>query len=251
MAGELSWYTGCAFERNFKDGTIKMSQTAFVEELLKRFENQCPPKTSAIPANPLIELAPRAEDDPGEKWPYREAVGSPQWLANMTRPDIANAVVRVVARHSYNPGEEHWNAVLKILSYLRGMQGRGLMFTRGQGLGVSVYVGADYAKKANDRQSGVAVMCGGVCVCWKSTTQRCATLSTTEAEYIACGDGIKEALFVCGFGVPAAASARQADRCIRRQRGVLTLWLKTPLARPAVSTLTCVITLQGFGNKVR
>lgn len=32
MVGELSWYTGCAFDRNFKDGTIKMSQTAFVEE---------------------------------------------------------------------------------------------------------------------------------------------------------------------------------------------------------------------------
>ena len=37
MVGELSWCTGCAFERNFQDGTIKMSQTAFLEELLKRF----------------------------------------------------------------------------------------------------------------------------------------------------------------------------------------------------------------------
>ena len=114
MVGELKWYTGCAFERNFKDGIIIMSQTAFVEELLRRFENQSPTKTSAIPANPLLELGPRTEDDPGGKWPYREAVGSPLWLSNMTRPDIANAV-RVVARHSHKPGEEHWNAVLKIL----------------------------------------------------------------------------------------------------------------------------------------
>ena len=41
---ELSWCTGCAFVRHFKDGTIKMSQTPFVQELLKRFENQCPTK---------------------------------------------------------------------------------------------------------------------------------------------------------------------------------------------------------------
>ena len=116
----------------------------------------------------------------------------------MTRPDIANAI-RVVARHSHNPGEEHWNVVLnKILSYLRGTKGRGHGFTRGRGLGVSFYVDADYAKKADDGRSvsGAVVMCGGVCVCWKSTTQRCVTSSTTEAEYVARGDGVKEALFI-------------------------------------------------------
>ena len=40
-------------------------------------------------------------------------------------------------------------------------------------------------------------MCGGVCVCWKSTTPRCVTSPTTDAEYVACGDGIEEAPFVC------------------------------------------------------
>ena len=132
--------------------------------------------------------------------------------------------VGVVARHSHNPGEEHWNAVLKMLSYLRGTKGRGLTFTRGQGLGVSVYIDADYAKKAKDRRSisGAAVMCRGVCVCWKSTTQGCVTSSTTEAEPVACGDGIKTScstVCVCVFRFPAAASGRQADRFIRRQRG--------------------------------
>ena len=165
--------------------------------ILKRFKNQCPTKTSAIPASPLIELGPTTEDDPGGKWPCREAVGSLPWLAIMARPNMANAV-RVVARHSHNPGEERWNAVLKILSYLRGTKGRGPTFTRSHGLGVSVYVEADYAKKANDRRSvsEAAVMCGSVCVCW-STTQRCVTSSTPEGECVACGNGIKGALFAC------------------------------------------------------
>ena len=62
-----------------------------------------------------------------------------------------------------------------------------------------MYVDTDYAKKANDRQlvSRAAVMCGGACVCRKSTTQRCVTLSTTEARYVARGDGIMEALLAC------------------------------------------------------
>ena len=34
------------------------------------------------------------------------------------------------------------------------------------------------------------------CVCWFSRTQKCVTLSTTEAEYVALADTIKEAMFM-------------------------------------------------------
>ena len=39
-------------------------------------------------------------------------------------------------------------------------------------------------------------MCGGSCVCWFSRTQKCVTLSTSEAEYVALGDAVKEVLFL-------------------------------------------------------
>ena len=39
-------------------------------------------------------------------------------------------------------------------------------------------------------------MCGGACVCWFSRTQKCVTLSTSEAEYVALGDAVKELLFL-------------------------------------------------------
>ena len=39
-------------------------------------------------------------------------------------------------------------------------------------------------------------MCGGACVSWFSRTQKCVTLSTTEAEYVALADVIKEVLFL-------------------------------------------------------
>ena len=39
-------------------------------------------------------------------------------------------------------------------------------------------------------------MCGGACVCWFSRTKRCVTLSTSEAEYVALGDTVKELLFL-------------------------------------------------------
>ena len=39
-------------------------------------------------------------------------------------------------------------------------------------------------------------MCGGACVCWFSRTQKCVTLSTSEAECVAYGDAVKELLFL-------------------------------------------------------
>ena len=57
---------------------------------------------------------------------------------------------------------------------------------------------ADYASKATDRRSvsGGVIMCGGASVCWFSRTQKCVTLSTSEAEYVALGDAVKELLFL-------------------------------------------------------
>ncbi|CAM9518845.1 unnamed protein product [Ectocarpus fasciculatus] len=51
---------------------------------------------------------------------------------------------------------------------------------------MEVFADADYASKAADRSSvsGGLVMCGGGCISWFSRTQKCVTLSRTEAEYV-------------------------------------------------------------------
>ena len=69
---------------------------------------------------------------------------------------------------------------------------------RGSGLGLEVYADADYADKVNDCRSvsGIEVTLGGTVESHESKTQRVVSLSTSEAEYIAAGDGVKEALFV-------------------------------------------------------
>ncbi|CAB1113034.1 unnamed protein product [Ectocarpus sp. CCAP 1310/34] len=60
------------------------------------------------------------------------------------------------------------------------------------------YADADFASKVADRRSvlGGIVTCGGGAVSWFSRTQKCVTLSTTEAEYVALGDVVKEILFL-------------------------------------------------------
>ena len=152
--------------------------------------------SSDIPASIGVELGPREEGDPKGDWPYREAVGSLMWLLTMTRPDISNAV-RAVAHHSHNPTDRRWKSVLKTMSYLHGTKGMCLPFVRGSGLDLTAYSDADYADKPNDRRSvsGTVITLGVAAVSWVSSTQRCVTLSTAEAGYVALGEGVNEALF--------------------------------------------------------
>ena len=74
----------------------------------------------------------------------------------------------------------------------------GITFQRGSGLELVAFADADYASKATDRRSvsGGAIMFAGACVCWFSRPQKCVTFSTTEAEYVALADTIKEAMFM-------------------------------------------------------
>ena len=45
--GDLSWYFGCAFERDKMEGVMKMTQTACVSSLVDRFDIQCETQTPA------------------------------------------------------------------------------------------------------------------------------------------------------------------------------------------------------------
>ena len=191
--GELSWYLGCAFERDRKGGVLRASQRVFIEAVVSRYGVDA---VSNLPASQSTDLGPRRNDEPVCNKLVRAAVGSLIWLGGMTRPDIASSV-RAVARQAHDPAERHWRAVRKTIAYLNKTKDLGLVFVKDGDRKLSVYVDADYANKDNDRRSvfGVAVMVGGTVVNASSTTQHCITLSTSEAEYVAMAQGVKTALF--------------------------------------------------------
>ena len=135
------------------------------------------------------------DDEETESWPFRHFVGGLMWLVIMTRPEISNAV-RSVAKYCSAPKAIHWKSALGILANINGTCGCSITYQRGTSIGISleVFADADYASKATDRRSvsGGAILCGGACVCWFSRTQKCVKLSTSEAEYVAIGDQVKE-----------------------------------------------------------
>ena len=187
--GELTWYACCVFKLNWELGSLEITQKAFVESMLNRFGVN---SSSDLPVTPGIELGPRETGEPKGDWPYKETVDSLMWLLTMARPDISNAV-RAVACHFHNPTDRHWKAVLKIMAYRHETRGTGLTFVRGSGLDLTVYSDANYADELKDRRSvsATVITLEGGAFSWASSTQRCVTFSTAEAEYVTLGEWTK------------------------------------------------------------
>ena len=117
---------------------------------------------------------------------YQSAIGSLLYLANVTRPDIAQAVHKM-AQFSAQPTVEHWKLVKRILRYVQGMKGIGLLYTTDQDSSLVVYSDTDYAGDVNDRKStsGFVFLKNGAAISWRSKKQSVVAQSTAEAEYVA------------------------------------------------------------------
>ena len=59
--GDLSWYFGCAFERDRMEGVMKMTHTAIMDSLVGRFDTQYETQTPAS-----VEFDLGTEEDPRE-----------------------------------------------------------------------------------------------------------------------------------------------------------------------------------------
>ena len=100
------------------------------------------------------------------------------------------------------PGREHWQAVKWILRYLKGTTDVGLIFDRAK-MSDSVvgYVDSDFAGDLDKRRSltGYLFTLSGSVISWKATLQTTVALSTTEAEYMALAEAVKEAIWLQGL----------------------------------------------------
>lgn len=152
--------------------------------------------------------------------PYREVVGSLMYLPTNSRPDIAFAL-SYVSQHMEKPARMHWNALKRILKYMKGTQSYGLKFSTGFEIRLRVFSDADFANDISTRRShtGFVFMLGTGPISWCSRKQKTVALSTTESEYIAASESIKELIwlqmlfkefFDSGDGIPLLSSDNQS-----------------------------------------
>ena len=133
---------------------------------------------------------------PEDKQRYQRLVGKLIYLSH-TRPDIAY-VMSVVSQFMHCPSEDHMDAIMWILHYLKSSHGKGLMFSKNGHLNVAGYTNVDWAGNITDRKStsGYFTFMGGNLVTWRRKKQKAVALSSAEAEFWGIVKGICELLWM-------------------------------------------------------
>ncbi|XP_021750226.1 uncharacterized protein LOC110715915 [Chenopodium quinoa] len=114
---------------------------------------------------------------------YRSLAGALQYLT-FTRPDIAYAVQQICL-FMHAPREPHFNALKRIIRYIKGTYDHGLHLYRSAPTRLISYTDADWAGCLDTRRS-TSGYCVYLCdnpVSWSAKRQATLSKSSAEAEY--------------------------------------------------------------------
>lgn len=179
--GEADVILGVRLKR--VSGRISLSQSHYVEKVLKRF-NSFDVVPVSSPYDSSIHLTKNLGESVSQS-EYAKIIGSLMYLMNCTRPDIAYAVSRL-SRYTHNPSNEHWSALHRLLRYLKGTVDFCLHYSKFPAV-LEGFCDANWVS-GNDEissTSGYVFTLGGGAISWKSSKQTCIARSTMESEFIA------------------------------------------------------------------
>jgi hypothetical protein len=210
--GELSDYLGIKIEKK-TDGALEWTQPTLTQLILKDLKldgeeikgRQNKPNVRTVPALTTVPLTDHKDstDHNQKDFDYRHVIGKLLYLEKSTRPDISCAVHQC-ARHCANPKIQHTAAVERIGRYLLGTKDKGLIMRPNQE-GMECWVDAAHASEWNNKTAsndpntarsrmGYVITYAGCPMHWSSRMQTEIALSTTEAEYRALSQAMREVL---------------------------------------------------------
>ncbi|GAA5994576.1 hypothetical protein JCM11641_007214 [Rhodosporidiobolus odoratus] len=201
---ETGLFLGMRVKR-MEDGSVELDQGHYTRSVLDRF---FPDGLSPI-ATPLesdySSISPASEDERCSR-PYRKLLGALVYLSACTRPDLAFSL-SFASPFAACPAERHWNLLTRICRYLSGTSDLGLRYSTPQSTFsaslLSAHCDADHT---GDRETRRSVSGYGFCIgddslrataiSWLSRRQRSVAISSTEAEYMALSEAVREALWL-------------------------------------------------------
>ena len=182
--------------------SICLSQEQYIVQAATKFgQLDCVP--THTPAHPSGCLSSASVGDSRpldrEVHPYMSLVGTLLW-ATVTRPDIQVAVSRACS-HTHDATMAHWRAALRILRYLVTTKSYALTYRRASlPPDVSAYVDAGYGNEHGHRsRRGHVVLLANCLVIWSTRATSMVCQSTSEAEFTAANECVKDILWVRGL----------------------------------------------------
>lgn len=187
--GDAEYILGIQIKR-LNNGSIALSQEAYINTLLERFKMQ-----NARPASTPLPLGLKLYKesmplDPDLVKLYRSIVGSLTYAMTGTRPDLAFAV-GLLGRFNASCGPSHLKAAQHVLRHLAGTRTRALVYGGpGTPLNLQAFSDATWIDCPQTSRStmGNHVTLGTCSITWASRQQARIALSTTDSEYMGMND---------------------------------------------------------------
>ncbi|GJX98716.1 zinc finger, CCHC-type containing protein [Tanacetum coccineum] len=170
---------------------IAISQSHYIEKVLNKFN-----QFDCTLVSTLMDTSEKLMPNNGQavsQLEYSRVIGCLMYAMTYTRPDIAFAVGKL-SRYTSNPGtQQHWQAIQRVLKYLKKTIDYRLMYT-GYPSVLEGYTDASWISNTEDNSStsGWVFLLGGGAISWASKKQTCITSSTMEFEFMALAAASKE-----------------------------------------------------------
>lgn len=189
--GEVRNYLGIEISKDEK-GIFAISQTSYIQKIASEFELENS-KGSKYPLAPgyhtLVD-----ENFLNSNKDYRKLIGMLLYVSTNTRPDIS-AAVAILAQRISKPRELDFTEALRIVKYLMSTKDEKLhMFDERESISLTAYADSDWAEDRETRKSISGIICKvfGASVSWSSRKQNIVATSTTESEFYALSEAVKE-----------------------------------------------------------
>ena len=198
-------YLGCEFHVNKEKTKGWLGQLSITKNLEQKFgERAMKKRLSVIPGTPRF-TARRLENEEDkvnakEHEIYRSGVGTHLYLTKHSRPDISNPV-RELSKTMDAPAPLHLKEMYKLIRFVLSTKDYGLKFKLIKSIRKWVLKALSDSDFASDRETRISVygyviyFCG-IPIAWRSKGMKSVVLSTTEAEYMALSEVVKELKFI-------------------------------------------------------
>jgi hypothetical protein len=205
VENDLTDYLSCEIKLDRKKKRGWIHQPHLIKKLRDKFGTMVKDMPIyATPGSPHHVIVRKVEQkiSEDEQSTYRSGVGMLLYLTKHSRPDIANAV-RELTKVLDGASPAAYKEMKRVIKYVLDTEKLALkiepVVINGKGFWkIVIYSDSDYATDPENRLSvsGFVLYLCGVPICWRTKQQRSVTLSSSEAEFVALSEAVKEIRFV-------------------------------------------------------